>query len=84
MNEKLTLNDGTELTGHLLETDSRLFLYIYGGLSIGEVFPLVNDPERTKKITAERYGQTQTVRGYKNLMSISVESNGMISAALKK
>ena len=29
MNEKLTLADGTELVGHGVETEVRLFLYIY-------------------------------------------------------
>lgn len=35
MEEKLILNDGTELTGHLIETETRLFLYIYN-LSLEE------------------------------------------------
>ena len=43
MDEKLTLNDGTELTGHMVETDSRLFLYLYG-ITLTEAFELLNDP----------------------------------------
>ena len=80
----LTLNDGTELNGHLVETDSRLFVYVYD-LTLAEVFELLNDPEKTKKIKAVRYGAEQVVRGYKHLSSVSEESNGqMISAMLKK
>lgn len=83
MEEKLTLNDGTELQGHVIETDIRLFVYVWGK-TLTEAFELLNDPEKTKKIVAERYGETQTVRGYKRLMSISDEGSGMISASLKK
>lgn len=83
MDEKLTLNDGTELEGHLIETDARLFVYVYG-LAMAEAFELLNDPEKTKKIVAERYGEKTTVRGYKHLYSISEEAGGMISGGLKK
>lgn len=83
MEEKLTLNDGTELQGHAIETEARLFVYVWGK-TLTEVFELLSDPERTKKIVAERYGETQTFRGYKRLMSISDEGSGMISASLKK
>lgn len=83
MNEKLTLNDGTELNGHLIETETRLFLYVYD-MQMDEVFNLLYDPEKTKKIVAERGGEKTTVKGYKVLMSISVETSNMISASLKK
>lgn len=83
MDEKLTLNDGTELTGHMLETESRLFVYVWEK-TMAEAFELLNDPERTKKIVADRYGATQTVKGYKHLVSISEEAGGMVSASLKK
>ena len=83
MDEKLTLNDGTELEGHLIETDARLFVYVYG-LALAEAFELLNNPEKTKKIIAERYGEKTTVRGYKHLYSISEEAGGMIAGGLKK
>lgn len=83
MDEKLTLNDGTEMTGHLLESGSRLFVYVYE-LTLAEAFEVLNDPERTKKIVAEQYGVKATVRGYKHLVAISEESGGMISASLRK
>ena len=80
--EKLTLNNGDELQGHLIETDGRLFLYL-NGISMADAFGLLIDPENTKIIRAERYGQKTTVRGYKTLYSISNE-NGQTCAALKK
>ena len=80
--EKLTLNNGDELQGHLIETDGRLFLYL-NGISLADAFGLLIDPENTKIIHAERYGQKTTARGYKQLYSISNE-NGQICAGLKK
>lgn len=84
MDEKLTLNDGTELVGHMIETDSRLFVYLYE-ITLAAAFELLNDPEKTKVIKSERYGEKQTVRGYKHLCSVSEEMGGqMISGSLKK
>lgn len=83
MDEKLTMNDGTEITGHLIETEVRLFLYMYE-ITLSDAFALLIDPDKTKKIDWNRYGETGTVRGYRKLMSISVETNDMICASLKK
>lgn len=83
MDETLTLNDGTVLVGHLLETETRLFVYVWEK-TLAEAFELLIDPERTKKIVADRYGVKETVRGYKHLMSISEEAGGMIAGSLKK
>lgn len=83
MNEKLTFNNGTEIQGHQLETETRLFLYLFG-VTLEEAFDLLKVPENAKAIKWERYGQTGTVRGYKTLMSVSVEQGGMIAASLKK
>ena len=83
MDETLKLNDGTELRGHAIEANGRLFLYIWDK-TMAEVFELLKDPEKTKKIVANRYGQETTIRGYKRLMSISDQGTGMIDASLKK
>lgn len=83
MNEKLILADGTELVGHGIETEARLFLYIYGR-TLGDVFPLLNDPEKTAEIRAERYGEEGRFTGYGHLCSVSEERGGMICAGLKK
>lgn len=83
MNGMLTFNNGTEVQGHQLETETRLFVYLFG-VTLEEAFDLLKVPDNTKVIKWERYGQTGTVRGYKTLMSVSVEQGGMISASLKK
>lgn len=83
MEEKLMFNNGTEVEGHQIETETRLFVYLFG-VTLEEAFDLLKVPDNTKIIKWERYGQTGTVRGYKKLMSISVEQGEMISASLKK
>ena len=83
MNEKLTLNDGTEIAGHMYEIDGRLFVYM-SGITLAEAFSLLIDPEKTKKITENRYGEITTITGYNHLYAISEESESMISAVLKK
>ena len=81
--EKLILNNGDELSGHLLESDGRLFIYMYG-ISMADAFALLIEPENTKTIHWERYGEKGTVRGYKHLKAISEETGGMVSASLVK
>lgn len=84
MDEKLTLNDGTEIVGHIIQSGSRLILYMYE-IGLQDAFDLLIDPERTKVIRWTRYGEKGTLRGYKQLMSISVERGGaMICASLAK
>lgn len=83
MAEKLTLNDGTEIDGHLIESGERLFLYMRG-ITMKEAFDVLIDPENTKSIQCERYGKKETVKGYKHLYSVTEELNGMITASLMK
>lgn len=83
MDEKLILNDGTEIQGHLLETENRLFLYL-NDITLTEAFSLLIDPRKTEYIQWERYRQTGHVYGFTKLMSISEEEGGMICAGLKK
>ena len=84
MDEKLILNDGTEISGHMIQSGNRLFLYMYE-IGLEDAFNLLIDPERTKAIKYQRYSDSGTVKGYKRLMSISVELDGtMICASLAK
>lgn len=83
--EKLTLNDGTVLeNSHALMVGDKLFLYISSGATFAEVFELLNDPEKTKKIVQNRYGAEDTFRGYKRLINVTDELNGMITAVAIK
>ena len=82
MNEVLILNDGTELAGHLLESGEKLYLYVTG-VTLREAFELLDDPEKTKAIRAERYGAQSEYKGYKHLFCIREEAD-QVSAGLRK
>lgn len=86
MEEKITLNDGTEIVGtHVIPNGNVLWVYIRNGMGLGDVFPLLNDPEKTKKITAEPFGgEKVTYKGYKVLFSIRKEDDGQITAGIRK
>ena len=85
MNQKLTLNDGTVLeSSYAIRDGSNLWVYVYAAISFGELFLLLNDPEKVKKITAERDGAESVHRGYKELFCIRKENGGFISAGLRK
>ena len=79
----LTFNDGTRTEGSLLETETRLFLY-FNDRTMADAFAIVNDPEKTKTITADQGSGKVTVEGYRTLKSISAETGGMIEASLVK
>lgn len=83
MDRKLILNDGTEISGYLLESGDRLFLYMYGR-TMAWLFGILSNPEKVSVITCKGYGEQVTVRGYEHLYCISEENGGMISAGLKK
>lgn len=83
MEETIKLNDGTEIRGHLLETETRLFLYLYD-IRMRDAFDLLTDPKKTKYIQWKTYGAEGEVFGYTHLMSISEEPGGMIGASMKK
>ena len=83
MDEKLILNDGTELDGHLIQADDRLFLYIHS-ISFENAFLLLSEPENVKTIRWQRYGEKGTVKGFKRLYSVTEESDTLVTAALKK
>ena len=83
MQEKLILNDGTELSGHAFVDG--LFLYLYlNQNTLTEAFPLLNDPDKTAQVTEDRNGQITEYTGFSHLRSISEESGGMVSAVLRK
>ena len=53
MEETIKLNDSTEIRGHLAETETRLFLYLYD-ISMRDAFDLLTDPQKTKYIQWDR------------------------------
>ena len=81
--EILTLNDGTELDGYVIEDG--IFLWVYlNNMRMATGGPLLMDPEKTKVIKANRYGEKATYTGFDHLHCISEENNGQLSAGLKK
>lgn len=81
---KLTLNDGTELLNSYVISSRDLFVYVNGS-DMRTVFDLLIDPEKTKKIIYTDVAGTETVyRGFKKLMTVSDEGNGLITAVLIK
>lgn len=83
MQEKLILNDGTELAGHAIEDGDVLWVYL-DNMTMVTGGPLLMDPEKTKIIKADRYGEKATYIGFDHLYCISEENNGQLSAGLKK
>ena len=85
MDEKLTLNDGTELPGSSLICDgNNLFLYV-NGLTMARVFSLMNDPEKTRKVKYTDVAGTETAcTGYTRLTAVTDEGGGLVTATLKK
>ncbi len=85
MEQKLTLNDGTELAGsYAIQSGERLFVYVYAEIGFGELFALLNDPEKTEQITVKQFGEETVHRGYRELYCIRKEDGGWISAGLRK
>lgn len=75
MDEKITLNDGTVLeNSHCVQANGRLFVYCRN-MDLKTGYALFIDPEKTKKITMERYGLTTVYEGYSELYSISMDED---------
>lgn len=83
MPESLRLNNGSKLNGNALRSGD-LFLYITDA-DLQTVFNLLIDPEKTKKITYTQVnGEKQIFTGYKRLIAVRDEDNGLITAVLRK
>ena len=81
--ETLTLNDGTEIDGYFIVSGDRLFVYMKN-ISLTDAFSSLNDPEKTKVINQDRYGEKSSVFGFTHLYTITEESINTVSAAFKK
>ena len=83
MPEKLTLNDGTELNGSVIDS-GELFLYVNES-DIQTVFNLLIDPEKTAVIIyTQNNADQETYRGYTKLIAVRDEGRGLITAVLRK
>ena len=84
MDETITLNDATRIdNAHCIESDGRLFVYIENTNGIKKYFDLFCDPDKTRRIVANRYGVETVYINYVDLYSISKEY-GNVNLVLKK
>jgi len=85
MGQNLTLNDGTTLEpAHAIEAGGVLWIYLDGGIEMAAAFELLNDPEKTGRITADDFGAVELYEGYTDLFCIRKEITGQVNAGLKK
>ena len=81
---ELTLNDGTVLENSSAILSGDLFLYM-NGYGLQEVFDLLIDPAKAKKIVYTQVnGEEITFTGFSRLISVRDEDNGLITAVLRK
>lgn len=72
--ETLTLNDGTVLDGHILESGDNREIFVYlDGMSIMQGVTLFSDSDKTCRIIAMNYGEEHIYENYTELWSASHE-----------
>ena len=72
--EILTLNDGTEVNGHILDGGDGQTIFVYlDGMSIVQGVTLFSDSDKTCKIVAISYGTEHVYNDYTELWSASHE-----------
>ena len=70
--ETVTLNDGTVLDGHCIETENALFVYLTG-MTLLEGVVLFSDAEKTSVITEMNHEHEHVYTGYTRLSAASDE-----------
>ena len=86
MNEYIVLGDETIIeNAHILSPDGKtIFVYVNGGVGLEEMFAWFNDSEKTRKITAYRYGETTVLTGFTELFALRIENSDLTTACLRK
>lgn len=85
MDSQLILNDGTVLKdSYVIQSGNTLYLYCYAEIAFGDLFAVLNDPEKAKKITMQQSGEKTVFRGFKELFCVRKEDGNFISAGLRK
>ena len=83
--ETLTLNDGTILERSNIIEDRELYVYVQNGMTIGNVFNILYDPEKSSEIVYTMNTGTEiTYTGYTKLIAVRDEGRGLITAVLRK
>lgn len=81
--EKLILNDGTEISGHLITVGDAVVLYMRD-FGFQAAFNALVDPNNVKSIKWERNGEKGTVKGFKHLYTLTEENDTLTTAGLRK
>ena len=82
--ETLTLADGTVIqAAHAMESGGGLWFYVNSGMTLDAVYQLMSNPEKTRTVTALRFGEKTVYAGYTDLQSIR-KDEGQVSGCLRK
>ena len=72
--ETLTLVDGTELDGHVLESGDERIIFVYlTGMSLAEGYTTFSNAENVSTITAMNHGTEHVYEGYTEITAINTE-----------
>ena len=79
------LADGTKIErAYVVENAGVLWFYVrHGEYTMADLFALMNDPEKTARITAHQYGEEHVYTGFTDLQSIQKDER-QISGGLRK
>ena len=70
--ETITLNDGTELQGHILENGDDRIIFVYlDGMSLMDGYALMSDRNKTIRMTALNHGNEHVYDGFTEIDAIS-------------
>ena len=85
MNQMLTFDDGTILLNSEVILGGRnLWVYVRSEITFTQLFELLNNPAKTRKVQSARYGEMEEYDGYTDLFVIRKEDGGWFSAGLRK
>lgn len=86
MEQKITLADGTVIqNAYAMLVDGNLFIYINDtGADIGQIFDLLRNAKKTKRIRSQAFGDDVTYQKYTKIYFIREEDNGFINAGMRK
>ncbi len=84
MAETITLNDGTEINGSVIENgDGRIiFVYLYK-MKLTDGFALFSDPNKTIRMIAMNHGNEHIYEGFTEISAINSEF-GNCNLTMKK
>lgn len=82
--ETITLNDGTELKGHIYDNGDGKLIFVYlDKLSLMDGFALFSEPNKTIRMVEMNHGNEHIFEGYTEITSINSEF-GNCNLTMKK